>query len=918
MTRACHMAVNDAVGKDVFSEKEIDELLDRLVERQRRVNGADPTLTQREALSKAAGEITREALYEGLTARRMQVFADLAKGRRRTWIEKLLRAPNMNGTKALEALTVGLERQGWGTMQSVDALGRAHQAVLWGDLKTALEKMPGLIDKMSNFWGVAENGFMRKVAKELARVNGDGSVEPTGDEAAVFAARAIAGSLDAARQLQNAHGAVISKIEGYIVRQSHDPLKIAGGFWGEVGETGRRLAANGIKNFNPADLSDPAYARAFGKWRDFLMPLLHPKTFDGIDLEDIPLEKWNDEAQEARQLSRQDKLKQAQALHTAGIIKDPTDVREMMLHSIFVDILTGRHEEMSGASDLGEFRPKASLARAVSKSRVLHFISPDAWMDYNEKYGRGTMLSAVMQQLGRAGQNAALMHWLGPNPEAAFDAERGRLVNDARLRGDVKDIQALNGPKTQARLEEVNGRSRAAVNLRLASVMRTMRTLASLTKLGAIVLSKPFDFVATGQTFARYGGGYLDGYKAAFFNGVLKQGGATRKAVLDALDVGARGFAGHMGAQYLATDGVGGWASWATRLMYKLNSFEWFNDAIQQGAAHGYAALLGHERTNAYENLSPGFRETFERFGIGAEDWENARHGLTPQADGRHYFTMDHLENLAKEGVDDAGAATPAKLTGDQAAELRMKFTTLFHNLIADTTNEPRAREHVFMAMGTKAGTPLGEFVRSFWQFKGFVNTIVGRQLVPAARGYAGRQPVALLAHLILGSVVAGYVSMTAKQLARGEMPRSPIGGGPANDAKVWLGALAQGGGLGLYGDFLFGELNRNGSDFGWGTLGGPLIGESETIAKIVRQAVSGGAVNTVSGRSQIPGELIKLGSQNIPLINLWYTRLALDYFLLWGMQEKVSPGYLDRYQQRVENQEGSSFWAPPTSAVHY
>ena len=42
------------------------------------------------------------------------------------------------------------------------------------------------------------------------------------------------------------------------------------------------------------------------------------------------------------------------------------------------------------------------------------------------------------------------------------------------------------------------------------------------------------------------------------------------------------------------------------------------------------------------------WRETFERFGISPADWEIARAGLQPAADGQTYFTLDHLEQQAQ------------------------------------------------------------------------------------------------------------------------------------------------------------------------------------------------------------------------------------------------------------------------------
>ncbi|MGH6972299.1 MAG: hypothetical protein ACREEQ_11875, partial [Caulobacteraceae bacterium] len=216
---------------------------------------------------------------------------------------------------------------------------------------------------------------------------------------------------------------------------------------------------------------------------------------------------------------------------------------------------------------------------------------------------------------------------------------------------------------------------------------------------------------------------------------------------------------------------------------------------------------------------------------------------------------------------------------------------------------------------GLKRGTAMGEIARSFFQFKGFVNTIVGRHLVPASRGYAGVSPVSLMAHMILGTALAGYVSMNAKAIARGEAPKSPLAS-PGEMAKIWGASMAQGGGLGLYGDFLFGALDRSGHEFNLAELGGPILSDAQAVGKIVQQAVAGGDVSESTGRSPIPAELVREGAQNIPLVNLWYTRLALDYFLLWRLQEAVSPGYLARYEANARRQRQANFLVEPESAV--
>jgi hypothetical protein len=68
-------------------------------------------------------------------------------------------------------------------------------------------------------------------------------------------------------------------------------------------------------------------------------------------------------------------------------------------------------------------------------------------------------------------------------------------------------------------------------------------------------------------------------------------------------------------------------------------------------------------------------------------------------------------------------------------------------------------------------------------------------------------------------SMLGGYIRMTARDLAYGDQPRTPKNIGDA--FKIGGAAIAQGGGLGLLGDYLFGEINRLGA--GAASAGGPI-----------------------------------------------------------------------------------------------
>jgi hypothetical protein len=144
-----------------------------------------------------------------------------------------------------------------------------------------------------------------------------------------------------------------------------------------------------------------------------------------------------------------------------------------------------------------------------------------------------------------------------------------------------------------------------------------------------------------------------------------------------------------------------------------------------------------------------------------------------------------------------------------------------------------------------------------------------------------------------------GFVAMELKQLAKGRTPR-PV------TVETVMAAFMQGGGAGIYGDFLFADYNRFGRS-ALATIGGPAVGDIEGLLQVMSALRSG---------DDPSAKALRLAIGNTPFVNLFYTRAALDYLLLYQMQEAVSPGYLKRYERNVEEKTGSTFIVSPSDAV--
>lgn len=908
MSRVCHQPVRMATG-DAFSDEEIDDILDRLLKKaQRRGEVFD-----REGLQAAAAELTKEEVLGRLAEQRLRVAAARASGK----VDAQLAAMSAIGDEAdrLKAYNVGSEKQGLGGSFSVDAEARARTVALWGEAERQLRDA-GLMDKLSGF--AVDGTLERNIRRERARLNGQ-AVNPTGDADALKAAEILNALSEKGRLMQNDVGAWIGKLDGYAGRQSHDRLRVSGGFWREFQAGG----VGALRDFKGASLK--ASRRAFREWRDFIRPKLDDRTFEGIEARDVD-DGWLDDAK---------------ALQAAGAIDDAADVREVMLYRVWFDIVSGKSEVLGGMDDIGDFRPPSSKARSVSKHRVLHFATPDDAHDYALRFGRGSLLANAMGELERAARNTALMNRWGPAPEAMFENKVGVLHAQARARGDAGAANRLMRAQRRAEFDELTGAGNQPDSLRLAMIGRSIRLQQSLAKLGGMVLSGLSDTSLSATAMKRAGATWLDGYNGAL-QGVSRLQGAEGKAAADLLDVGARSAAAHLTGRFHAPDGPLGWAAQAQRFFYRINLFEFWQDGLRRGVAEMYARHLGAEAARPWAQMSAGTRETLERYGLDAADWDLVRRGLLePEApregyrtlrqradaadvsepEGRRYFTFE-----AVDGISDRDLLKRAGLTGKQAQgsagaeaarrlreDLRVRLQAMVQGVLDDAMTEARARERVAMTRGVRPGTVWGESVRAFTQFWSFSAAIMGRHVAPASRGYAGQAPVALLAHLILASTALGYLSLQAKQITKGREPR-PIfdEDGAFQGGELFMASLLQGGGLGIYGDFLFGEASRNGMPATLSAFAGPSVSEAEKLRGILADVISGDPERL----EDVPAAGFRFAKDNTPFLNLFYTRTALDYLILYRIQEAISPGSVARYEKRVEEGTGAGFILSPSEAV--
>ncbi|OCY87569.1 hypothetical protein [Acinetobacter pittii] len=255
----------------------------------------------------------------------------------------------------------------------------------------------------------------------------------------------------------------------------------------------------------------------------------------------------------------------------------------------------------------------------------------------------------------------------------------------------------------------------------------------------------------------------------------------------------------------------------------------------------------------------------------------------------KRQHVMDRLNN----------SITPRQkeLLADARYKAAMKYQTHIFNEESVAIIEAGVRERSIINLG-EAGTIQGELGRTLFQFKGFPLAYMFRIGHRAFAQGDVKSRVTFLASLLAYQTLAGALIVQTQNLANGKNPE------PVFTIDFFGKSLLKGGGLSFLGDImsaLSDPTGRSASDF----ISGPLLGQSMKLGMLL----TGMGNNFIEGKeSTRMMEVANTLKGNIPLQNLWYSKLVVDRMLYSKLQNMIDPDYLPRTQQRLENL-GNSYW---------
>lgn len=558
----------------------------------------------------------------------------------------------------------------------------------------------------------------------------------------------------------------------------------------------------------------------------------------------------------------------------------------------------GENGYVQGSSDKG------------GQHRVLFFKDADSAMAYAAKYSDQGLWDTFHGHIKSMANDIALAETLGPKDEQTFSYfnDRTRLDEERQFPTEAKTTIAGAHALNQALYDNVAGRTQI-VNQRvhdLWQAARNFEVFKDLVMLPMTALSDEGGMAAT-----------------AFANHVPWAGGLFRQLrYLNPLSSAARVQAREAGLAVQVFDnhlnrfgsenfggGGGGKAGWLASATGKLAAFTlkisgmnamWNARRSAMGSMlMSYAGRMTREHAN-FADLDEQSQGVLAKKGVTENDWQVWK---LAQTEDWGAFAHTVLTPKAIRDIPDAQLAA----LGDPTTLKRNAATALLAHTLEESTAavmEQGIRERTRTRMGVMPGTHMGELASSLMLFKGFSVSMMMKHWARAGTMPTGTDRAQYVARLLTAGTVMGALGLQLGNLAKGQDPENMA------SWRFWAHALAKGGGLGFYGEFLYNEMTQHDTSL-IAAIGGPLATDAEQLTKLT----VGAAIKSVKGERVDEGaKALQFAKSSLGVP--WYLKAAFDHLVMNDMQEAASPGYLERMQSKAANQRDTSWYFDPHEAT--
>lgn len=558
---------------------------------------------------------------------------------------------------------------------------------------------------------------------------------------------------------------------------------------------------------------------------------------------------------------------------------------------------------------------QSSLAKQLAAHRELHFKDAESFIEANKSFGTRDLYTAMAADVRRHANDLAQLETFGPNPDAGF---KTALAYGMKYGAEKTTFGREGSTRTQVMWDEFTGRNNIVAEDKFDLIARTMqgaRDMLAASKLGLLPFSQLAD-IGTFFAIAKSDGlGMGDAFRALFQ--MLNPLNAADRAMARDHALLSSMMANDIMLRYNTDNHGTTWTSKAANAVMQWSGAKYMTDSFLQGYQILIAKTAAAARELSFAELEPAFARMLKNQGITEAHWDIIRQSDTVKIGHFDVITPMTIKRTITKEMDASASQPGARAT--TAAELQVREAMeRYAGMLSEEARvgvlHPGLKDQAIVKGSTHPGEIPGELMRNIFFFKTFSVAMITKVLPRVFSAEYGpvKSRVEVGAQLLVGMMLTGALAVQLKEIFKGKNPRD------MTDPHFWGAAFMQAGGLGIFGDFMLADANRFGGGF-VSTLGGPVAGMVQDIQKLT----VGNAATAADGKHHKKGPLEDLAGDSIqfaknyaPLMNLWYTRLALDHLVFYQIQEAINPGYLHRMKQRTKAQNNQTFWWDPNDST--
>ena len=547
-----------------------------------------------------------------------------------------------------------------------------------------------------------------------------------------------------------------------------------------------------------------------------------------------------------------------------------------------------------------------ALSNARIESRVLQFRTGADWLDYQKRFGQGDAFAAMMGHLDEMARDIAQLEVLGPNPGATMRYLEQRAKKAAAEAGDGTGAQSVSGQTDLAHrmLGLFDGSLNVPVNPRFATVAAATREFLVSAQLGAASLSSVTD-IKTQRIARRISGIRSNAVIGDLLKTLNPRDPETRRvAVRSGLIADGAAHIGGAYARYAGEINASGFTRWLADTQMRWSGLAPMTQAHKWAFGMEFMGQAADYAGKGIKSLEKG-DEAERAFARTLADYQ-----LTDQWDAIRAVKPYEPQNGAKF----IRAEEIARDVSDAAA---LRWSEMIDGRTKIAVPEAFLRARATLAVG-KPGDIGGEIIRSVGTYKSYplavsmiLHHLSMEQAMRAGGGLNGAQTAAMfLAQVIAGLTVYGAVAMQLKEVSKGRDPRdmNPLS---KEGRTFWAQAALQGGGLGIFGDFLTGATSRGGQNFEQTVAGSPIGFVADAAALTV-----GNAAEIAAGEdAKVGRESVNFARHYTPLANTWWMSQGYQRGVLDNLQRLADPdadAYFRRQRRdRVRRYGNGYYWGP-------